>query len=85
MSESRKLDEKLYAQARKEYLKDNPESERCKLKPSSEIHHKAGKVSSLLYDKRYFMAVDRACHIWIKNNVIESKKLGYSVTRLGKK
>lgn len=81
ISESKKLDLKLYKQAREEYLSDTPFCERCQIRHELEIHHKAGRIGSLLFNKKYFMAVCRDCHIYIENNVTESKLKGWSINR----
>jgi len=85
ISESRKLDNKLYKQAREEYLADFVMCQRCNNKFSQEIHHKCGRISSMLYNKRYFFAVCRACHVYIHDNVAESMEEGWLATKLGKK
>ena len=91
VSERRKIDEKLYTQARKEYLNDNPKCERCvylsekygsRVMPSNQIHHKKGRTGSLLYNKRYFMACCDDCHKYIEANPKESKLKGWSISRL---
>lgn len=81
VSESKKLDLKLYAQAREEYLNENPICERCHTKHSDQIHHKAGRVSSLLFNKKFFMAVCDPCHKYIEMNPNEAKEKGWSVLR----
>jgi hypothetical protein len=81
VSESKKLDLKLYKQAREDYLNNNPFCERCNIKHSLEIHHQKGRVSSLLYNPKYFMAVCRTCHRYIELNPLESLKMGWSIKR----
>lgn len=83
ISESKKLDLKLYKQAREDYLNENPFCERCHVKHSDQIHHQKGRISSLLYNKRYFLAVCDTCHKHIELNPLESLKMGWSVKRTG--
>ena len=82
ISKARQADLKIYAVARDQYLKDNPMCERCKIERSDQIHHKKGKVGSMLYNKTYFMAVCFECHRYIEDNPNESKQKGWSLNRL---
>jgi len=63
----------IYMPIRNEYMKEHPVCECCNEVASNEIHHVMGRVGyadkdarprgiKLLWDKRYFMAVCRACH-----------------------
>lgn len=74
-----------YLKIKKVYLAQNP---KCTIlgceNNSIDVHHMAGKIEDLLTDTRYFKAVCRNCHIWIENHPNESKKLGYSLTRIDK-
>jgi hypothetical protein len=83
ISESKKLDLKLYKQAREEYLNDNPFCERCNVKHSDQIHHQKGRISSLLYNPKYFLAVCDTCRKYIEDNPLEALKMGWSVKRTG--
>ncbi len=94
MSDSRKLDQKLYESERKDYLEANPECERCiwlekeenilrMILSSDQIHHRRGRIGSLLYNPKYFMACCNRCHKHIEANPKESFKMGWSVKRTG--
>jgi hypothetical protein len=83
MSVKRKCEEKLYLKNKKEYLTEHI---RCEVKGcnqvSVDIHHKKGRISKLLYDKRYFMAVCRNHHTEIEGNPDWAIKNKYSLKRL---
>tara|TARA_R100001244_G_scaffold66422_1_gene54662 strand:- start:575 stop:892 length:318 start_codon:yes stop_codon:yes gene_type:complete len=81
VSKSRKLDLKLYEQARDEYLNNNPICNVCNEAHTDCVHHKAGRIGSLLYNPRYFLAVCGACHDTIENNPEWAKEMGFSVIR----
>lgn len=85
ISESKKLDLKLYKQAREEYLNDHVICGRCHVEHVDCVHHRCGRVGSMLYNPRYFMGVCNSCHDYIHDNVAESMEKGWLVTRLGKK
>ena len=57
----------LYRELRLQHLTKNP---RCKVcgKPSSQIHHKAGRVGKKLVDTKDFLAVCFECHEKIHHN-----------------
>lgn len=83
ISESKKLDLKLYKQAREEYLNENKVCERCNNSTRLEVHHRRGRIGSLLYNPKYFMACCGECHRHIENNPLEALKMGWSVKRTG--
>jgi len=76
---------KIYAPAKKSYLKAHPiceaNLENC-TKVSTDIHHKAGRIGKLLYATAYFLCVCRNCHRFIEENPIFAKEKGLSVSRL---
>lgn len=75
--------EKIYNKERKEYLQAYPycEVNACK-SLSNQIHHKKGRIGSLMYDTEYFLAVCTDCHSKIELNPIWAKVNGYSIIRL---
>ncbi|WGQ15607.1 hypothetical protein [Sphingobacterium faecium] len=81
VADKRKKEIVMYLKARLDHLNENPNCEVCGLS-ATEIHHKRGKIGKLLYDKRYFMSVDRMCHDKIENNPEWAKEQNYSVSRL---
>lgn len=51
---------------------------------ATEVHHKKGRIGTLLNDKSYFCAACRNCHDWAENNPKEAKEKGVSISRLKK-
>lgn len=43
---------------------------------ATDVHHSRGRAGSLLTDKRFFIAVCRAAHVWIENNLAQARSLG---------
>lgn len=88
ISDSLKKENEIYKAEKSKYMKEHPICEAgviCnKQNPSQDIHHKKGRIGSLLSDKKYFLAVCREDHEWIENNPKEAKKLGFSLNRLSK-
>jgi len=76
-------EEKLYKNEHKKYLIAYPycEVRECK-SLSNQIHHKKGRIGSLLYNPEYFLAVCSECHSKIELNPIWAKVNGYSIIRL---
>lgn len=75
-----------YLIRRKEYLLIHPSCEakivsNCSME-ATEIHHKAGRLGSLLVDDTNFLAVCRNCHQFIELNPKIAKELGFSTNRL---
>lgn len=63
------------------FLKQNPYCAVCG-NFATEIHHKKGKIETLLTNELYFLAVCRSCHTWIELHPEEAKEKGYSLNRL---
>ncbi len=63
-----------------------PENQRCPItgERATEIHHKKGRIESLLLDTRYWLAVSRNGHREIEENPDWAKEQGYSLSRLSK-
>jgi pullulanase/glycogen debranching enzyme len=49
---------------------------------STDVHHKRGRIGTLLTDIKYWLAVCRHCHDWIEKHPEESKEKGLSLDRL---
>lgn len=81
---SKKMASKLsvYRVARQKYLLEHP---LCEISmelfgsddQAVEIHHRKGRVATLLTDCRFFMAVCRRSHQWIHSNPREAMERGY--------
>ena len=82
-SAKRVNEEKVYKIKRKQFLEAFPfcEVKLCRCQ-STEVHHKKGRIGSLLTDDNFFMAVCREHHSEIELNPIWAKKNGYSLDRL---
>lgn len=82
--------ESEYTKAKKEYLEEHPDCECCIreqneiINPATTIHHKKGRIESLLCDKTYFLAACFDCHEFIEKNPEWAKQNGYSLSRLQK-
>ena len=77
--------EKSYSLIRKAFLIKHTKCQAglpgCSIS-STEVHHKKGRIGSLLIDTNFFLAVCRNCHDYIENNPSEAKDLGLSESRL---
>lgn len=61
-----------------------PENRICPVtgQQTNQVHHKKGRIGSLLLDQRYWLAVSPEGHRQIENNPIWAKEKGYSLDRL---
>lgn len=75
---------RAYIKIRNNYLLLNPICEVCGDRLATEIHHKKGRIGTLLCDDRYFLAVDPICHQTIEFNRTWAMKNKYSLDRLAK-
>ncbi len=53
----------------------------AKVPLANQIHHKRGRIGSLLTDQEFFMAVCDIGHVWIHNHTGQSYELGYMLPR----
>lgn len=83
ISDKRKTEIQKYTILRKEFLSD-PKNQICPItkQPTTDVHHKKGRVGSLFLDTRYWLAVSREGHIMIEENPEWAKENGYSLNRL---
>ena len=79
-SENRAEQEKIYQRKKKIYMDNHKVCECGCGRPSEDLHHRAGRIGSLLTDERYFMAVSRICHGKIHTNPKESREKGWLIT-----
>ena len=72
-----------YRKVRDKYLEENPicQYPGCKSKEVT-LHHKAGRLGAYLTDKRFFSALCWPHHQYIETHPEESRKLGFSISRL---
>lgn len=82
----------LYRKEAKEFLAHYPLCQACPVlvgaeiypapagalcqNPTSEVHHKAGRVGNMLRNQAYWLAVCRDCHNWIHGNGKTAEALG---------
>jgi hypothetical protein len=88
MSKKAKAEHAIYMPIRNEYMKEHACCECGCGQESTEVHHKSGKTGyydqeskdkglKLLWDKRFFMAVNRSCHREIHDNSGWAYEKGY--------
>lgn len=68
-----------YNKLKKEYIANHPLCERCRKVPTSDLHHKAGRMGKWLCDTRYFAGLCRKCHDWVGANGKEAEREGWIV------
>jgi len=77
VSDKRKVLNKEYSEARKEYFSTHPNCEVCGA-GATDIHHKA-KRGKNLSNLEMFMATCRTCHNRIHDNPAWARELGYLI------
>lgn len=87
-SKKRAKQEREYAKIAKEFLSENEycvvHSDEDTICRSTQIHHKKGRIGSLLTDTRYFLAVCDEAHKQIEANPKWARIMKYSLSRLSK-
>jgi len=75
------IEQSKYRVLRDEYMNSHTKCEfhNCH-NPSNDLHHKAKRGKNLC-NVSTFMAVCRKHHIWIHDNEIESKRMGYLIKK----
>ena len=68
VSSKRQQQNQSYLVMRKIFLDTNPNCVLYKDKPSTEIHHSAGRRGDMLLDTRYWFALCREAHMYIHAN-----------------
>lgn len=83
MSEKRKVENLKYIGQRIVFL-GKKENMICPItkKPTTDVHHKKGRVGSLFLDERYWVALSREGHKFVEENPEWAKENGYSLNRL---
>lgn len=80
-SKKRAAQEREYKKVHDEYLSEHEQCEVCGWGANLQIHHKKGRINTLLTDKRYFLAVCHTCHQKIELFPQWAKEKGYSLSR----
>jgi hypothetical protein len=84
-SDRRAGQEKLYAKAKREYQAEHPQCEfvgctRSLLKGDLiDLHHKASRTGSLLYNEDYFASLCRQHHDWCHAHPSQARAAGWIV------
>ena len=83
VSKKRQIENAKYSVLRIEFL-GKPENRICPItkQPTTDIHHKKGRVGSLFLDTRYWVALSREGHKFVEENPQWAKENGYSLNRL---
>lgn len=82
MSDKRSKENKEYLSLRKVFLNGKKcQIEGCK-RLATTVHHKRGRIGTLLCDIKYWLACCMDCHVEIENNPEWAKEMGYSLNRL---
>ena len=83
VSEKRKIDNLKYSAQRIVFL-GKPENRICPITgwPTTDIHHKKGRVGELFLDTKYWIALSREGHQFVEDNPEWAKQNGYSLDRL---
>ena len=83
LSKKRQVEELRYKVLRIEFL-GKKENQICPItkKKTTDIHHKKGRIGSLLLDTRYWVALSREGHKYVEENPEWAKENGYSLSRL---
>lgn len=85
VSNTRKVENRIYSTLRKVFLDNHPVCQirrpGCRVK-SSEVHHKKGRIGKLFLDVRFWLAACDRCHKWAEKNPEAAKEAGFSLDRL---
>ena len=83
VSEKRKIENLKYSVLRIEFL-GKPENKVCPItkQPTTDIHHKKGRLGSLFLDTKHWIALSREGHKLVEENPEWAKENGYSLNRL---
>lgn len=85
VSKKRKIENAQYSVLRIEFL-GKPENKKCPItgQPTTDIHHKKGRIGKLFLDTKYWVALSREGHKFVEENPEWAKENGYSQNRLSK-
>ena len=83
VSKKRKIENLQYQVLRAEFL-NKPENKICPITklPTTDIHHKKGRIGSLFLNTDYWVALSREGHKFVEENPEWAKENGYSLNRL---
>ena len=83
VSKKRQVEQLQYQVLRTEFL-SKAENKICPItnQPTTDIHHKKGRVGSLFLNTEFWIALSREGHKFVEENPEWSKANGYSLNRL---
>lgn len=83
VSKKRKVEQLQYQVLRTEFL-SKPENKICPItgQPTTDIHHKKGRIGSLFLNTEFWIALSREGHKFVEENPEWSKANSYSLNRL---
>lgn len=79
VSEKRKKINEQYKVERIKFLTDKPVCEVCRVAPSTDVHHKAGRIGDNMF--KHWLACCRLCHQKIEENPKWALENGYMMKR----
>jgi hypothetical protein len=71
-----------YVRLRTEFLASRTRCECCRKPAKLEIHHRRGRLRTLLIATKFWSAVCASCHRWITDHPTKARRLGL-LCRLG--
>lgn len=78
-SKKRQKENRTYKKLRNDYLKNNPNCERCG-GAATDLHHRITRQYHL-NDVGVFCSLCRECHDWVHANDAEARKQGYLLSK----
>lgn len=83
LSKKKKQETAVYLKLRADFL-NRPENKICPItnEPTTDIHHKKGRIGKLFLETKYWLAVSRKGHQKIELNPEWAKENNYSLNRL---
>lgn len=70
-----------YLKLRNKYLEDHTICEVCNERAATQIHHRAGRLNSLLCNVEFFLGTCFECHAFIHDHPAAAKTSGWSIER----
>ena len=85
VSKKRQIENAKYSVLRIEFL-SKKENQICPISgdPTTDIHHKRGRIGGLFLDTSHWVALSREAHKFVEENPEWAKKNGFSLSRLQK-
>lgn len=77
ISKRMRVAKRIYAKLRRQFLAQNPECAVYRNKPANQIHHRRGRIGTLLIDQRFWLSVSMAGHEWIGRNPVQARAKGF--------